>query len=1023
MSTPLDKDTSLTLPSYTVISASAGSGKTHTLTQRFVQILLSEHIPHNSLRNILAVTFTNNAVREMRARVMDYLKALALGDQEKLREATALVSMSEERVREKARVVIEEILNNYSDLQIMTIDGFMTRVFKTSSFDLGFQPDLEIIFDNRKLLREAFEQLTRELHPDRKRTLEKLVDLITETRKASNPFLWDPYSRILYEVRKLYTLLFSQERPVLPGEGLVQADKIKKELLTKALTLRALVKESGLKMYYHLDNELCLVERGKALEAIEKTKKAKIVNAPKDQIERKRHDHWLPILEQELGEYNALLSRFAVWWARNSYQSYIDAIGLVKEVLDRLKHQRGQLLIEDVNKVLNEHLRAQMIVDAYLMLGEQIYHFLIDEFQDTSRIQWANLKPLIENSLSEGGTLFVVGDTRQSIYAFRNADWRIMKTLAEGNEFPSAAKIRHSLMVNRRSNEEILLYAREVFERNVRKREGFAEAANLSGLDQVAQEPTDEHRGKGNVEVVILPWDEEKRPEQAEILTLVDECRARGYEASDIAILTAENERVIEISGWLNQQHVDVLPYSCLDIRTRSVIGELMSLLRFLDSPVDNLSFTSFLFGDIFSRNLRGKVTQDTLCRLVYEASHRSLHRVSLYKSLQETYPDLWNTYFNELYRLVGYLPVYDLVSEAYKLFHVFTLFPEEEASLIKLLDVLKNFEENDRNSLKDFLNYADEEGELSVWQVSVPQDVNAIRVMTIHKAKGLEFNVVIVVLYDRDLRSGRYFIEEEVDGIRLLNITAGISERVDHLSGIAKKQKEENKVDILNKLYVALTRARNEMFVIGLKGVKDLVPSDFLARGVSQINIKEAVRKQPLEERNNLRPFHHDTRTTLGETPFGPIAYRERQRGEFVHLFLSRIEYLDATLGSIDRLLNESEADRPSDEDPDRLRTTLKTFLSHPDVAVLFSRTPDRIVFREQEFSDGRGELFRMDRVIVDPGAVTVVDFKTGGSKSAKEYAKQIRTYLEILRGIYPGRHLRGMLAYVDESAIKEVA
>jgi ATP-dependent exoDNAse (exonuclease V) beta subunit len=291
---------------------------------------------------------------------------------------------------------------------------------------------------------------------------------------------------------------------------------------------------------------------------------------------------------------------------------------------------------------------------------------------------------------------------------------------------------------------------------------------------------------------------------------------------------------------------------------------------RFTDR---DLSFAPFLLGDIFACHLSsdGKVTKTDLQRLIHTASHRKPYRVPLYSEFRQSYPDLWTKYFDELYRLVGYLPVYDLISEVYKVLRLFDVVPREEAALIKLLDVLKQFEGSDQNSLKDFLEFASDEGERSNWQVAVPQDVNAVRIMTVHKAKGLEFKVVIVVLYDRDLRSERYFFKEEPEGIRLLKISSKVAERVEYLGTIFEEQKQNDRVDTLNKLYVALTRAKDEMFVIGVEGSRELIPSRFL-RMVTPATDERTCENQDDDNDRMLHPYHHNLRHTRRDYLKGSI-------------------------------------------------------------------------------------------------------------------------------------------------------
>jgi ATP-dependent exoDNAse (exonuclease V) beta subunit len=1030
MSAGFPKDDELKFPSCTVVTASAGSGKTHTLTWRFLQLLLSDRVPNNSLNNILAITFTNQATREMRQRLLNNLKDLSLGADERLQQAEELLVMPRHRIVEKAGVVLSRILDNYADLQIRTIDSFMAKVFRTSSFDFGFRPDIEVVMDTRELMTDALERLMRELRvrPDLPKILDDLVKLIDETRANSQTFLWDPYSRILREIRELYSRLSSRTNDILDGGGLSELAVLRGDVAAAARKLRDTITRSGFRINKLIESDLQLAEEGQLDKVVQRTEKSaeKLVSRSSGDVRKGEYETLLPLLRGQLDEYNRLLQEFCVWKARNHYQPYVQAIRLVDRLLNRLKRQRGQIFIDDINKLLHPFLREEGAVDAYVMLGEQIYHFLIDEFQDTSPIQWANLHPLLENSLSQGGSLFVVGDTRQSIYGFRDADWRIMKRLKETREFASVGPTVVPLKTNWRSGEEIIRYTTHVFEKNIAGSE-YAVAAQLSGLSEVAQDPIGKHRRQGIAETILIPWDEEQRPERQEILSLLRDCCTRGFDYGDIAILTPTNERVLEVSSWLNQATIPVLPFSNLDIRTRKITGEILALLRFLDAPVDNLAFSSFILGDLFTLNLEHEnvhLSREELRRLLEEAARKGRYKSLSYKVFQSAHSGLWTSFFQELYQLVGYLPVYDILAEVFRRFRVFRLCPDEEASLVKFLEVARIFGEGETNSLKDFLRFADEEGHSSTWEVPVPPETNAVRVMTIHKAKGLEFELVIVLLYDRDERSARYFFHEEAEGTRLLWISSKLKTRVPSLGEIAAAQELNDAVDRLNKLYVVLTRAKQEMYVIGVEGEKNMGPSKFLVRENGQLTLKPRFRKQAPAQPERLAPFHHETPVLYGETSGERITFLEVNRGELVHRVLSLIEYLsdDVEETAIESLLRQLDVPAIPGLNILEVQSTLATFLKDPSIRLLFERKEGRSIRRECEYASRDGLLYRMDRVLIDPDRVTVIDFKTGESEGKEEYRKQISTYMSILGEVYPGREPRGILAYVDRLSMETI-
>ena len=208
-----------------------------------------------------------------------------------------------------------------------------------------------------------------------------------------------------------------------------------------------------------------------------------------------------------------LIRQFILRYVELYDKPYTDAYTMMQPTVEKLKKQYGQIFIDDVARSLAEHLTNESVPEIYFKIGETIYHYLIDEFQDTSEIQWKNLFPLIEESLSKRGSLFVVGDTKQSIYGFRDADWRIMKRLTEANPFPAAYHDVQSLDINYRSYEKIVSFTKEVFH-TIISGQGFEDEAAASGLSTYEQHATPEHTGKGYVEVDIVQEQDSDPPEK-----------------------------------------------------------------------------------------------------------------------------------------------------------------------------------------------------------------------------------------------------------------------------------------------------------------------------------------------------------------------------------------------------------------------------------------------------------------------------------------------------------------------------
>ena len=1030
MLTILEKDLQFAseLPKYTVVSASAGSGKTRALKQRVVQLLLARSIPNNSLKNILAITFTNNAAREMKQRVLDGLKSASLGKPETLKEFQQLLSLTPSEIQLEAGKLVEEILDNYSDFQIRTIDSFLARVFKASALELGLSPNLEIALDSDAILDEAFGLFARELHAGTSsaRLFDQLIGLLLESRGSDDRFFWNPYPELADKVKDLYKRIILTSKHLRPEDHSDEIRLLGEQLPKRVLELEKLLSHPNIAKSKRFES---YIGYAKAAD-VDNLIGHKFPSPPitKKESDARQYQRALGESQALCEEIEALRTTLILFKARQHYQPYAEAHALLSKSIEAVKRDRGQVDIGDVVKRLAEYLKPGIVPEVYYSLGETLCHYLIDEFQDTNPIQWETLDPLVGNALATKGSLFVVGDTKQSIYGFRGADWRIMKRLQLEDVFPSAKKDLKILDTNYRSFEKILNFNRDVFKTMVPQRVD-AEAASASGLATDEQNVRDSYVGKGYVEVVSIPAEAaetqpDKVPQKEKVLEIVADCLSRGYRRSDLTILSPRNGDVIEVSGWLNERGIPFISHSSLDVRSRTVTGELLALLRFLDSPIDDLSFATFLLGNIFGGLLgrdKKAISRQQLLDLVFEhrLSHR--HKQPLYITFRKAYPDLWRMYFEELFNVVGYLPVYDLISETFNTFSIFTLLPDEEATLAKILEVVKDFEEKGENSLKGFLQFAGDSSEDADWNIDIPTDVDAVRVMTIHKAKGLESKVVIVLLYDSTPRHDSLYFEEAEDEVRLVRLAKDVAEEVDELSVLYREKQLRQTVDDLNKLYVAFTRAEEEMYVVSVLAKRSKTPSEYLPETGYGPVAKPAVHRVPPEPETSVELCHDLPRTTASQIEYTGIAVAEARRGDFVHAVLEEIDYVGPDIEDrLTKAIERTLARVPFHTDPAQLRKVLSDVLGLEELCPFFLQGTERKILNEQEFAGPDGALVRMDRVVVDPGAVTVVDYKTGEEKS--EYSEQVLKYMKILRSYYAGRSVRGVLVYIDQKSVRTV-
>jgi len=546
----------------------------------------------------------------------------------------------------------------------------------------------------------------------------------------------------------------------------------------------------------------------------------------------------------------------------------------------------------------------------------------------------------------------------------------------------------------------------------------------VSGLSTYEQHGTPEHAGKGYVEVVCVDEQEDESPEKHSIRSIVEECRSRGYRYSEIAVLTPTNKRVIDVSGWLNETGVPIISHSTLDVRRRKSAGEVIALLRFLDSPVDDLSFATFILGDVFGSALGKKNNRDLrseFSRFIVEERGRAFG--PLYTAFRDRFKNIWDEYFEHLFNVVGYLPLYDLVSEAYKIFDVFHSSPDEEASFVKLLEVIEVFEQQGANTMKNFLEYSDDDSIDETWKIDIPKNIDALQVMTIHKAKGIEFPVVILLLYDQSPRGKHFLLREDENAISILKVNKKIAENVGQLRELLEAEQFRDTVDTFNKLYVAFTRAEKEMYVVGVYEKEMKEPTTFLPQQGYKHAPKPPVMPSEVRRENIFTPFHHTTRKQLGVQSYENVGAEETKRGDFIHRIFSCIEFIE---GDLDKQLQDAIVragrEMPAPVAHDELKSFIYNCLNGRGLRDWFVRKEKRLVLREQEITNRDGALYRADRVVVDPDIVMVIDFKTGGDESETDYRLQVKNYIDMLKEVYPEKEIRGCLAYVDLQLVRNV-
>ncbi|HAV43290.1 TPA: hypothetical protein DCX15_04670 [bacterium] len=1009
-------EVNLEFPHIQVMSASAGAGKTHALSKRYIDFLLSSTIK-TSPRNILAITFTNKAAMEMRSRVISDLKKIALGGSDR---------------KEIAERCLDELLDRFSDLKIQTIDSFLTSITISSALELGLPPYSEIVLDSSPVFNIVFDELLSQVYPHGPKT-DIFLDLLDELLQIEEGLSWDIKRIILNNISNL------RKQKFLSGQKLKKVfsfEDMKEEREPLAESIRKFLEmaEDGLNLNQNfikaankfLMNEIEPWESEYFLkEDAEKLCK-------KDSILTTKH-------EEAWREIRRRVSSLAEIKAHCRFAPFINIVTLFEEGLQSYKERHQIIFIEDLALLLGSFLSKKGIVpEIYFYLGDRISHFFIDEFQDTSLLQWQNLYPLIEETLSKKGSLFYVGDKKQAIYGFRGGE----STLFDKAKYDFLSVEEKSIKeefskINYRSRANIVGFINEIFssdnltswidgELEKKKDTDFDLPLLLETYAHVNQGvPEREESKDGLIRVERALPDESLKKEELDreigrrLVSLIQNDIISRYSYGEIAILVRTNTEASLITEILTGANIPVASERTLSIRSNYLVQEIVSLLKFLDSPIDNFAFASFISGEIFLKVTA--LSQETIHSFFLE--NRKPER-PLYVIFRKRFPEIWQDHLEEYFNIVGFLPPYDLVSRFLKRYHVFQDFGGDEGFFLQLLEVLKGREAEGKNSLKAFLDLWDKEEEKGEeFQVVLPGYTNAIKVLTIHKAKGLGFPVVISPFTYIENKPILQIHEREGKNLIPYRINQRQVKASSKLKGLYQKVSTAQLIEELNTFYVLLTRAEDELYIF----LPNYTSKSMAGKFHAPILLEEAVLEignridrfpKVLEERRGH--IHPKVLNEWQDKLYRPLVNtdelvdtarkRAKERGISIHKFLARIERLNEEWkGELERIFS-SLSKREKEIVP-----LMQNFFDSESLRRWFILPSDVEVFCEREIVDEDGLLHRVDRLLVSPKEVVAIEFKTGEPHS-EEHKRQVINYLELLSKVYPDKALEGWLVYVDE-------
>ncbi|MCM8784311.1 MAG: UvrD-helicase domain-containing protein [Candidatus Omnitrophica bacterium] len=1025
------------LPQILNVEASAGSGKTYYLAKKYLYLLFNPSLSEGEipLNSILAITFTNKASLEMKERILDFLKKIALDSFKSKEEKNDLLfslGVDENYARRRAFQIMEYLIRNYNFFQVQTIDSFINSILYGCAFRLGLSASFKTERYYLPYLTYSLDRLIDKASSE-KEILELFREFIIQYLTIEHKTGWFPKKNILEIIVSFFSLYNKYAGKFIPNEPKSKELFMRKKILLKDIKIlyEKLPSSTYQRFVKNLESFLETSRDNFDVSEISEYFKQEVVPI------KKGSDTPSPVIQlwqkirkglKEICELESVIL----------FNSYIKIFNKVINHTDKYSRKENILFLESLNKEANSLFKETGLglPELYYRLSLRLRYFLIDEFQDTSILQWNNLVDMIRDALARGGSLFYVGDKKQAIFRFRGGEVSLFE---EAKYFFRGFKAEKELLkINYRSRKEIvefnnLVFSEENLRRFLKEKEdidkekiSFSEP-EIKMISEVFKDAKQNYlKNGGYVKLGLFSYgDKEEHDEwlQERLISLIKELN-KIYLLKDIALLTRKNSEVEILTAWLLKESIPVESEKTLNVRDNSYIKEIVSFLKFLSHPVDNLSFAAFILGDIFCK--RAEVNKETMHDFIFKRA-LSGKTSYLYRDFREEFPSFWENFIEEFFKSVGFVPLYELLITLFEKFSLFVNFPQHQGFFMKLLELVKEREENcpDILSFLEFFENAPPE-ELYVDVAST----DAVKILTIHKAKGLGFPVVIIPFLEMVLEPFSQFIVGDGDNLRLLYFKKVYNDYSPRLSELYKREYLYSFIDELNALYVAFTRAEEELYIFSsptVGGKKNfahlLLPKERFEYGEPRVSKREEEAISQSIEISGSR--YRDWIVILKDEFVEKSAIIDRKGivyGEVMHWVLSLIGNLYHKKKEIlvQEAIEKTRLAFPYFERYDKIKETVLNLLEHKEFYKLFM-IEEGSVFQELELVNSLGKTYRLDRLIVKDKEVFLLDFKTSHDREDEDF-KQVKEYISLLHEVYPHKEINGFLIYLDDFSLKKV-
>ena len=997
---------------FNIYNASAGSGKTFTLVKDYLKIILSsnEFLPH---RHVLAITFTNKAVDEMKTRIIDALKDFASANildqpNDLFCQVVDELKSSPQAVHIKSKNLLNKVLHNYAAFDISTIDKFNQRIIRTFAFDLRLPLNFEVELDTDHLLHKAVSRLLSKVGKDK--TLTKtLVEFALS--KADNDKSWN----IALDLVKTAKLLVKEtELEILQDfakHSLTDFETLKKSLTKKikdAETQIINLSKQVLDLILFNGIEFSDFIRGslpKHFSALsckkfdisfnaqwQKSIDSSTLYTQKTSPETANIiDRIRPELIQAFKVTKTTVYRLRFLKNIRKNSTPLSVLSLINKELLAIKEEDNLLLISEFNAIISREIKNQPAPFIYERIGEKFNHFFIDEFQDTSELQWENLVPLVTNTLaSANGSAMLVGDAKQAIYRWRGGRAeQFIELYNNDNSLPFKSNTGY-LETNYRSCREIVNFNNNFF----KHLSSFVFSNETYKLLYQTPPQLEFNPKSGYVNISFLKFEKGENRSQLyanKVLKII-----KGYIASDsatrlndICVIVRKKAEGVSVANLLSQHNIDIISSETLLVYKSPQVKFMIAFLEYLNEPSNVKAKLEVINYIVSIRNVQNPHT--------FRLETLSLGVGGFFKRLKEI-----GFYFSS--RVAHKLSLYEIVEYIISSFELST---ESNAYVQFFLDFVLEFTQKPTTNVRQFLDHFNQKKESL--SIVTPKGINAVQIITIHKSKGLEFPVVIFPYAELD-------IYRELDPKQwlslddsfapfsqfLLSFNKDFEDYSPESNSVYNDHQSKLELDNINLFYVALTRAVEHLYIVGnasvsRKGGENIKTySGLLINYLKSLGVWDASKFEYefgfLEKIDNPKPPRYPTeiQTEFISTPKSKLnvsmatsagylwdsSQKEAiEKGNLVHLLLSRI----FTKSDIENTFNHfTNTGAISSEQKNTLLQSVKDIVNHPDLSLYY--TSEVTIYNEKEIITSNGKIIIPDRLVVfEDQTSVIIDYKTG--------------------------------------------